>query len=600
MAALAATQGVVDARAPIGASPTPKVVLAGAADRPGWAYVTAYRDEHIRQLEGIPGVRFEAQRILVPDNVLRGRPDLFEAHPAWPAAGPSAHALDLAAQLPRTLSARDDSGAVLTLHDYQRAGVLHLLQPVGGVLGDSVGCGKTLQAALAAVQASYERVLVVGTLAARSIWCGERSDPRRWLGIEPIPLEGVKDQGLDGPPGGGWRFIHYDLIQQWFPYLTQTFRPECVIFDEAHKLDGHRTRRARTAIALTRLSTIQSRMVLTATQVRKELGNLWVILDVAQPDAWGRHFEFCNRYDFSARGPYGWLFGDKALEFFEAQGIDPDEHDRHEDELDARLRATLLRRSREEVQADLPPTIRTAVDVDLPIEQRRDYDAAERDVLGFLRARGGDAETRVAGAHLQQITLLASLVSVAKIPFTVEQARDDLAAHGRVVVFTWFKEAAAAIAQALKKDATVFGPTTGDTPQRVRAKRAGEFRLHQPPAVFVATLLSCGESINDLVAAHVGIMHDLYWEPWPFIQGEGRLRRTGQPETVLWRYMRARGTIEDHQVNKLMLAAEAVERGHGGRAALAIVGSVGDRPTRTEDPLADLIQELLARTEVRA
>lgn len=576
---------------------TSRVAVAADTDRPGWYYMTRYEEWHLPVLEDLPGVTVTPAKLYAPANLVVARPDLFEVvyDPAG-LANPTKLRSELATSLPRTVDTPDKLGST-ELKPHQIEGVAFLRQPPGGLLGDAVGVGKSLQALVAAISAGYTRVLVCGTLLSRSVWCSARGDAQRRLGVKITHLEGMKDVGLDGPPPG-WIYCHYDLLDRWFPYISTRLQPECVILDEAHQLRGPKTTRAKRARSITQLKSVKARYVLTASQVQRNRQNLWVLLDCAQPGAWGSYHEFCRRYVGAVKGPRAWLYGDDAREFLEETDGDDAALDTHDEELQARLNVSLLRREQSVAQPYLPEVDRRTLDADLEPAAMEEYRVAEHDVRKYLALYGKDTVARTSGEQLLQVTHLCSILSRAKIPSTVALAREAVETSGKVVVYTWYKDSAKEIAKALTSGPTpieVFGPTTGDTPGAVRERRAAAFRESTKPCAFVATLSSASESINDLVAANVGITHDLHWVPHPLLQAIGRLRREGQHRSVTWWFVRAPGTIEDRMLEKLELAAVEIAAGRGGADAKHLVAALGHGSASAEvDELQGFIDDILA------
>lgn len=550
-----------------------------SADRPGWFYVTRYEPEHLALLEGVPGVVFTEARIEVPNTLVWAKPDWFDIvyDPHQLAKAPAVTEAALA-EVPETVQTAE---GVFTVRPYQRVGIAFLRQPVGGILADDVGVGKSAQAILAATTSGYKKVLVAGPLISRGTW---RRELHRLTGLDLHGLEGTKGVGLHGPRTG-WVFCHYDLLDAWFPYISSFLRPELIILDEAHRLRNRRTRWAHKVKNLVRLASVKSRYVLTGTPVVNHRADYWSLLDAANPGSWGTFHEYGLRY----------LDGQKTEYSFVYEGMS------HPEEFDARISYCVLRREQRDVLTQLPASTRHVIDIDLDPKTREAYEAAEQDIRAYLRASEDDAAGDVAGAHLVQITRLCALLSAAKVPASVDLAKSILESADKIVIFTWYKDAASRIAKALARDedgdgpaVAVFGPTTGDTPGQVREDRAKRFRLHEGKAVYVTTLRSGSESLNDLVAAHHSLFNDLYWEPTVLLQAQGRLDRSGQEFPTSHTYVRARGTIEDHMLSRLAEKAKEIEAGHGGLGAEQLVSTLGSRTGKTTSALDDLFAVLLS------
>jgi SWI/SNF-related matrix-associated actin-dependent regulator of chromatin subfamily A-like protein 1 len=126
-----------------------------------------------------------------------------------------------------------------------------------------------------------------------------------------------------------------------------------------------------------------------------------------------------------------------------------------------------------------------------------------------------------------------------------------------------------------KEGIEVYGPITGDDEVKVRILKAQQFAETTEPAVYVATLASASESINELVAAQELIINDLYWNPLLLIQAEGRLHRSGQQGSVHVLYVTAKGTIDELLLETLYNKAQAVETLGISDEAKKMVGNIG-------------------------
>lgn len=567
-----------------------------ASESPAWFYVTAFDAGALTRLESVPGVH-RAQypnRIRVPLNLVLARPEWFNVvfDPGRRVDAPATTDAAVAA-VPSEVVA-PHTGEVTELLPHQRVGVAHLRQPGGAILCDDVGLGKTLQAATAAAMGRFSRVLIIGPVNSRRVWCSENGDPWRRFGIKVEVLQGVKEAGKDLPKAG-WVFIHYDILDAWFGYLAHQFQPECVILDEAHRVYGWKTKRATKVVNLCRLASVQARYVLTATQVRNDRANLFPLLEAAQPLAWGGNFyAYAPRYVGMVQGEYGLLTGREARE------AEPDSVSTYDEEFDARLKHILLRREREEVERSggfhIPGMDRQVIEVDLSSDDLTRYRAAEHDVVAHLRSRGVEVARGASDVHLREVSELCSLLSQAKIAATASEVEDSVVGCGHVLAYTWYRASAeglAAVLRAHNRKLRILGPITGTTPVAKREKLVAEFRKSAPPCVLIATLGTLSEASNDLIVARVGIMHDLYWDPTPLLQGEGRLDRPGQAARVLWKYMRVPETIEDRMVARLEAAAKEIQAGRGGAGASRMAQALGGAVPEG-DPLQSFLADILA------
>jgi SNF2 family DNA or RNA helicase len=142
--------------------------------------------------------------------------------------------------------------------------------------------------------------------------------------------------------------------------------------------------------------------------------------------------------------------------------------------------------------------------------------------------------------------LYARLCQLATNPPTsanpkVELCLDFLQDHpGRVVVYTWYKDSAQAVAARLGKAGRPVYKVTGDTPSEARQGIVDEWTTSNG-GILVATIASLKEGIS-LVASNSVLF--LEHSPLPADQEQcvARLKRRGQTETVGVHHVWARGT----------------------------------------------------------
>lgn len=259
-------------------------------------------------------------------------------------------------------------------------------------------------------------------------------------------------------------------------------------------------------------------------------------------------YNYASKNCGGMHGDYGWKY----------------EGETHNEELKMRMSDMLIRRTKADVMAYLPAIVREGHEIELGGANQEEYDkykSAERDIRAFLQKFEGKAlAPGISGERLIQLGKLLSILSRSKYPATIELAADIATTNGKCVVFCWFKDVARTIATQLRaRNINVYGAITGDDPVKVRLQKAKEFAADTEPAVYVATLSSASESINELVACQDMVVNDLYWNPQMLIQAEGRLHRSGQEGSVHAVYVTAKNTIDSDLLSTLHRKALAIE-----------------------------------------
>lgn len=468
----------------------------------------------------------------------------------------------------------------LQLRDYQRDAV-ELLEVVncGALLCDDVGLGKSVEVLeFLAGHPELRPFVISGPLLASSAWVGKHADPKKYYGLEVCFLRGRSP--ADVPEDADGYFLNYEILSEWSEWL-KLIEPRFLVLDEAHLLRNN-TSAGVAARKLTRSQSIVKRAVLTATPVVNRISDLYALLDLAQPRQWGWRSQWIVRYAGAVPGEYS-AYVEKG--------------ETNVDELQARMQTMSLRRSRFEVRKELPPFSRRQISIPEdalePAPMRR-YRKAESDIVGLILGRHGSFQ----GIALQQATEMASALSAAKVPAAINTAL-ELLLSGPLVVFTWYKETAAAIARALKHDAEIFGPVTSTLAKAKRDTAArGFFESKADRRVFIATVGTAGMAMNELRVADRALFVDLYWVPATLIQAEGRIHRGNKTSPCEAIYLTVEKSVDAIMFSKLQRKAEAISAVVGDGAALSLCEALGGKRPGNDD-LKEFLAAL-AKVDVEA
>lgn len=485
--------------------------------------------------------------------------------------------------------------------------------PRGAINADDVGLGKVVETCLVLVKRPMLRpFVVVGPLQAMDAWAGPNADPEKFFGLRVLALRTTKpDEFLeqerirvvDGrlvkdefeyeqPVRFSGVFINYTILPAWSMWLQLALDLRCVIVDESHEVRNVRAKQSKMVQKLCRGKTVEKRFFLSATPCVNRLMDLYHQLDCVQPYLWGHYIpfnekiitSFGTRYCSGHHDGYGWdVDGESNTEEFRQ-----------------RLANVLVRRTRAQVRGELPPLdrqrMRVPVDALDPVAWKEYSDAAD---LAKRLGKGAG----VAGAELSRLTAMASALSWAKRDVAVkrglEMARS--AETRKLLVMCWYQKTAKHLAAAFKKAGLVtYGPLLGGTAAPKRTAMADAFKKLVVPdgqaAVFVATIGTAGQSLNQLSAASSLLVTDLYWVPSVLIQAEGRVHREGQnANSVLVVYLVVDDTIDSIMWSTLQRKAKSVERATGDDAGTRLVETLGGHSE--EESAKDLLAQLAALDE---
>jgi superfamily II DNA or RNA helicase len=459
----------------------------------------------------------------------------------------------------------EPEGFEARLRPYQRDGLrwLQFLSEaqLGGVLADDMGLGKTVQVL---AHLSTEQTKAGGRLSPPALVVTPTSLTFNWLSEAQRHAPRLKVLDLTG----AGRSLRFDAIDDADLVLTsyallvrdqERLLPRdwsVVVLDEAHAIKNARTQLAVIAQQLK----ARQRLALTGTPLENHLGELWSILQFAQPGLLGEERFFNGRF----RTPIEKRGGtDQARQRLSA--------------LEKRLKPFLLRRSKDAVEADLPPKTEVVERIVMATAQRDLYESIR--VVMDKRVRDALTQAGLARSHIVVLDALLKLRQVCcdprLAPATTRQAHkqatsskleallellDTLVAEGRrVLVFSQFTSMLDLIEQALEEHdslaAQAYVRLDGST--RDRASVVNRFQSGAVP--FMLLSLKAGGVGLNLTAADTVIHYDPWWNPAVEQQATDRTHRIGQDKPVFVYKLIAADTVEERivelQTRKADLAA---------------------------------------------
>ena len=459
-----------------------------------------------------------------------------------------------------------------TLRGYQADGyawLAHLRENgLGGVLADDMGLGKTLQAiALIADQRPHgtDPWLVVAPASVVHNWSAEVSRFAPALTVVPL-METAKRRGTsvtDAARGADVVVVSYTLFRLDITEF-EAVSWSGLILDEAQFVKNRQSQ----AYASARRLPAPVKFAITGTPMENNLMELWSLLSITAPGLFPNPKRFAEYYQ---------------------RPIEREGDGERLALLRRRIRPFLLRRTKEEVAADLPQKQEQVLELDLHPRHRRIYDThlqrERQKVLGLL----GDMEANrfqifSSLTTLRQLSLDASLVDdahagipSAKLDALLEMLADVVAEGHRVLVFSQFTRYLALAKARLDAVGIRYAYLDGRT--RNRAAAIDGFRSGGSP-VFLISLKAGGFGLN-LTEADYVVLLDPWWNPATEAQAVDRAHRIGQDRQVMVYRLVSRDTIEE---KVMALKAE--------KAAL-FAGVMSDAGAGGTGITADDIRELL-------
>jgi len=460
------------------------------------------------------------------------------------------------------------AGLGAILRDYQQEGLnwlqcLHQLG-IGALLADDMGLGKTIQA-LAHILKEKETgslqapALVVAPTSLMHNWKLEASRFAPELRVLTWHGSGRK-QSLDNIKDHDLVLTTYGLMVR-DAQLLQAHAWSLLILDEAQHIRNPRTHAARTVRELD----VTQRICLTGTPMENHLGELWALFDFIMP---------------------GYLCDGRTFTRIFRNPIERESSDMRQQQLNLRIRPFMLRRTKEEVAAELPAKTTMIQSVDMGEAQRELYEGIRlmmhrkvHDAMqtmgkgqshiimleALLKMRQVCCDPRLLKTSLmnnkdssihQNITIESiDKAESAKLEWLRDMLPEMLDEGRRILLFSQFTSMLKLIAQVCDDMAIPYLSLTGSS--RNRGDIVEAFQRQQVP-LFLISLKAGGAGLN-LTAADTVIHYDPWWNPATEAQASDRAHRIGQDKPVFIYKLIAENSVEsrilDMQARKQQLAS---------------------------------------------
>lgn len=394
-------------------------------------------------------------------------------------------------------------------YPYQLEGVAFLYPRAAAVLADEMGLGKTVQAITALrllIHAGEVRqALVVCPKPLVSNWQRELA---RWAPELPVlPIEGDaarrawqwRQQNIPV------RIANYELLQRDGPQAVAAGAAfDLVVLDEAQRIKNRASLTSQVVRALPRARS----WALTGTPVENSAEDLVGIFEFVMP---------------------GYLSPEMKLR-----------------RLGRLAGEYVLRRTKEQVLADLPPRLEREAHVELGPAQRESYRLAEE--RGVLRLAGLGAECTI--HHVFELVLRLKQIcnfdpasgESAKLERLQADLEEVAASRQKALVFSQYVETL----DTLRSRLSAFAPLVyhGRVPQREREAVLARFRERPGPQVLLLSYGAGGVGLNLQCASYV-FLFDRWWNPAVEDQAIHRAHRIGAAGPVTVTRFLTLDTIEE-------------------------------------------------------
>ncbi|GAB3169077.1 DEAD/DEAH box helicase [Telluribacter humicola] len=440
-----------------------------------------------------------------------------------------------------------------TLRPYQWQGLswLNFLDSFGfgGCLADDMGLGKTIQiiAFMLHLRVKYGQATHLLVVPTSLIHNWEEEISKFAPSLKILILHGssrVKNTKA---------FDDYDVVITSYGTLISDvtflkgYEFGYVFLDESQNIKNISSQRYKAV----RLLQSRNRIAISGTPIENNTFDIYAQLSFACPGLLGTRTYFKNTY---------------------AIPIDRFKEKRSAEALQELIKPFVLRRTKKEVASELPDKTEVVLYCELGDEQRKVYDAYEREFRDYISSNN-EEEIAKNGMHvLRGITKLRQICNSplllndeklhgetsAKIERLLDQLRGISRAH-KVLVFSQFVSMLDLVRKELNKEKIKHAYLTGST--RNRAEVIEQFQQDEETRVFLISLKAGGTGLN-LTAADYVFLVDPWWNPAVENQAIDRIYRIGQEKNVIAVRLICPDTVEEKimqmQQNKVRLTTDLI------------------------------------------
>lgn len=457
------------------------------------------------------------------------------------------------------------------LFPFQRPGAQFIATARGAILGDDMGTGKTVQAAVA-LRTLWETghepwpVLVVCPNIAKRTW---QRELEKWVpGIDVQVVGGDinnRRRAIDSTTNvciinyeSTWR--HSRLSGYGNIALKDSEKElgelnhvpwKVVIADEAHRIKNPLAKQTRAVWWLAHQLTVRYRWALTGTPIANAPDDLWAILHFIDNLEWPAKTEFIERYCLMAWDARGGLA---------VVGIKPEMREEFFSIIDHRFR----RMPKYLVLPYLPPKLRKTLYAEMSAKQKKSYRQMKEEGIAWV---GEEEELEAVIAtnpmvkNLRLIQLASSYAEINeqdKVRLTepsnkvdalidiMEQQPDEY-----FVVFAESRQLLEIASRRLEKEGITHRMIVGGMSDAMRGRAEDDFQQGHVRAI-LGTIGAMSESVT-LTRARYAVFLQRSWRMLGNKQAEDRVHRIGSEvhESVLIIDIVAPGTAEEKQIEKL-------------------------------------------------
>ena len=428
-------------------------------------------------------------------------------------------------------------------YDFQKEGIAYAIEHKRCIMGDEQGLGKTVEAIGVLTVTQALPALVICPASLKLNW---QRELKKFGGLNAIILNDNNQRTwqrffelkkADGRPCADVAIVNYESLKKFFVAKIRRegrftlksvdfdarkdiFRS--VIIDESHKCKNVQTQQSKFVQGIA--AGKEYILELTGTPVVNNNEDL-----IQQLRIMGRLEDFGGYAKFMARY---------------CAGMNKSSHIK---ELNYYLRKyCFFRRQKKDVLTQLPAKTRSYLVTE--IDNRKEYQAAERDIIKYLRdyqsADDEKVQRTIRGAVMVKMGILKQISARGKVEGAKDIIHNIVDGGQKLIVFCFLKE----VVQALKQEFRHAVTVTGDDTTEQKQHAVDRFQNDEDCKLIILNYRSGGTGLTLTAASNV-LFVEFPWTAADCVQAEDRAHRNGQKNAVNCVYLLGDKTIDEYMYN---------------------------------------------------
>ena len=463
------------------------------------------------------------------------------------------------------------------LKEVQKTGIEFLLNNKKCILADSMGCGKTTSAIIAAMETNAKKILIICPASLKSTWKREISIYNDISDIKVI-------NGSEWETSGRFTIVNYDILNNFYKVATDivyedkvmedgkvekvpvmvkssngTLVPktrkslkknkikeclaqspifldkfECVIIDEAHKLSNNNSIRYKVLSDFIKKAKPEYIFLLTGAPLTNTPMNLYHILKLIDAEVTRDYQYYVERY-----------CDGRELKLKTGKTIMLSGGATNLNELCEKIKHVYIRRLLSDLTDMVNKTIETRY-YDLTNAQMQRYNELWEEYVSAQLEQGNmDSEDY---RQLVEGILVRQYLAKQMIPNTIQLVNEKIEDGEKVIIICTFTEEIEELRKYYGDKCVVY-----DGKMTIKQKDKAEYEFMNNPKVkvFIGQIIACSVGLT-LTAAHTLIFNSYSWVAADNLQAQDRIYRLNQTHDVTCIYQLFNDSISQNMFDKVM------------------------------------------------